>query len=202
MAEARGASTPVSSSSPPDSRGDPLLLGEMIANWCNALAYTLPPEEVTVRCRSHEHLCVIGVERQQTGHSQIPPNLFEHFFRLPSASRPGNGLGLPIVPVARGCMRHRHPWRAAGRRSTPGPGGAGRPRLKRTPHLPLSCRSPRSGIPCRHAARVPSRTRSTAAEQSGSAGLSAQENADAGGRRRLRNLRSRVRLHWSSDSGR
>ena len=87
-------------------KGDPLLLGEMIANLVfNALAYTPAPGEVTVRCRRHEHLCVIEVEDNGPG---IPPEfrerVFERFFRLPSASRPGSGLGLPIVrEIARGC---------------------------------------------------------------------------------------------------
>lgn len=87
-------------------KGDPLLLGEMIANLVfNALAYTPAPGEVTVRCRRDEHLCVIEVEDNGPG---IPPEfrerVFERFFRLPSASRPGSGLGLPIVrEIARGC---------------------------------------------------------------------------------------------------
>jgi len=79
--------------------GDRLLLGEMIANLvANALNYTPPPGEVTLRCRSDDGRCIIDVEDSGPG---IPASarekVFERFFRLPSASKPGSGLGLAIV---------------------------------------------------------------------------------------------------------
>ena len=86
-------------------KGDPLLLGEMITNLVNnALIYTPPPGEVTLRCGEIGGKTFIEVEDTGPG---IPPEfrerVFERFFRLPAASSPGGGLGLPIVrEIARG----------------------------------------------------------------------------------------------------
>ena len=79
--------------------GDRLLQGEMIANLVvNALNYTPAPGEVTIRCRTEAGHSIIEVEDSGPG---IPPEarrqVFERFFRLPSASHPGSGLGLAIV---------------------------------------------------------------------------------------------------------
>ena len=85
--------------------GDRLLLGEMISNLVsNALIYTPPAAEVTVRCRKAGDQAIIEVEDSGPG---IPPEfrerVFERFFRLPTARSPGGGLGLPIVrEIARG----------------------------------------------------------------------------------------------------
>ncbi len=86
-------------------KGDRLLLGEMITNLVNnALIYTPPPGEVTLRCGEIGGKTFVEVEDTGPG---IPPEfrerVFERFFRLPAASSPGGGLGLPIVrEIARG----------------------------------------------------------------------------------------------------
>ena len=86
-------------------KGDRLLLGEMITNLVNnALIYTPPPGEVTLRCGEIGGKAFVEVEDTGPG---IPPEfrerVFERFFRLPAASSPGGGLGLPIVrEIARG----------------------------------------------------------------------------------------------------
>ena len=79
--------------------GDSLLLGEMVANLVvNALNYTPASGEVTIRSREAGGQAIIEVEDNGPG---IPPEareqVFERFFRLPSASSPGSGLGLAIV---------------------------------------------------------------------------------------------------------
>ena len=85
--------------------GDPLLLGEAIANLViNAIHYTPPNGEVTIRCRLHGSDALIEVEDNGPG---IPrdarESIFERFFRLPGTSGQGSGLGLAIVrEIARG----------------------------------------------------------------------------------------------------
>jgi len=77
----------------------------MITNLVNnALIYTPPPGEVTLRCGEIGGKTFVEVEDTGPG---IPPEfrerVFERFFRLPAASSPGGGLGLPIVrEIARG----------------------------------------------------------------------------------------------------
>ena len=98
LAEARGLDLGFELT-PAHVTGDRLLLGEMIANLVvNALNYTPAPGEVTIRCRTEAGHSIIEVEDSGPG---IPPEarrqVFERFFRLPSASHPGSGLGLAIV---------------------------------------------------------------------------------------------------------
>ena len=86
-------------------KGDRLLLGEMITNLVNnALIYTPPPGEVTLRCGEIGGKTFIEVEDTGPGiPSEFRERVFERFFRLPAASSPGGGLGLPIVrEIARG----------------------------------------------------------------------------------------------------
>lgn len=86
-------------------KGDRLLLGEMITNLVNnALIYTPPPGEVTLRCGEIGGKTFIEVEDTGPGiPSEFRERVFERFFRLPAASSPGSGLGLPIVrEIARG----------------------------------------------------------------------------------------------------
>ena len=79
--------------------GDRLLQGEMIANLVvNALNYTPAPGEVTIRCRTDAGHSIIEVEDSGPGiPTEARRQVFERFFRLPSASHPGSGLGLAIV---------------------------------------------------------------------------------------------------------
>lgn len=98
LAEARGLDLGFELA-PANVTGDRLLQGEMIANLVvNALNYTPAPGEVTIRCRTDAGHSIIEVEDSGPG---IPPEarrqVFERFFRLPSASHPGSGLGLAIV---------------------------------------------------------------------------------------------------------
>ncbi len=86
--------------------GDPLLIGEMVANLVdNAIRYSPVGTTVMVRCRHDGSHVVIEVEDNGPG---IPVDqrelVFERFFRLnTSNSIAGSGLGLAIVrEVARG----------------------------------------------------------------------------------------------------
>ncbi len=78
--------------------GDPLLLGEMIANLVdNALRYTEQEGEITVRCHDGD-TPVLEVEDNGVG---IPENqrdkVLERFYRIEGSSGNGCGLGLSIV---------------------------------------------------------------------------------------------------------
>jgi two-component system sensor histidine kinase TctE len=80
--------------------GDPLLVGEMIANLVdNAVRYSPLGAVVTVRCRHSETDAIIEVEDNGPGIPWRERELvFERFYRL-SVSAPisGSGLGLAIV---------------------------------------------------------------------------------------------------------
>ena len=90
---------------PAQVNGDSLLLGEAIANLVtNAIHYTPPHGEVTIRCRQRGGDALIEVEDDGPG---IPrdarESVFERFFRLPGTGGQGSGLGLAIVrEIARG----------------------------------------------------------------------------------------------------
>jgi two-component system sensor histidine kinase TctE len=80
--------------------GDPLLIGEMIANLVdNALRYSPAGSIVTVRCCKQDAAAIIEVEDNGPG---IPAHerdlVFERFYRMAAfASIAGSGLGLAIA---------------------------------------------------------------------------------------------------------
>jgi len=79
--------------------GDPTLLRELVANLVdNALKYTPAGGQVTLRCELVGEVVEIDVSDNGPG---IPEHererVFERFHRLPDATAPGSGLGLPIA---------------------------------------------------------------------------------------------------------
>jgi two-component system, OmpR family, sensor histidine kinase TctE len=79
--------------------GDPLLLGELLANLIdNALRYTPSGGAVTVRCGYQGGLPCLSVEDTGPG---IPlwarDKVFERFYRIEGSPGNGSGLGLAIV---------------------------------------------------------------------------------------------------------
>lgn len=79
--------------------GDPTLLRELVANLVdNALKYTPAGGQVTLRCELVGDVVEIDVSDNGPG---IPEHererVFERFHRLPDATAPGSGLGLPIA---------------------------------------------------------------------------------------------------------
>ena len=81
-------------------RGDPVLIGEMIANLVdNAMRYSTTNPTVTVRCYVADACLILEVEDNGPGIAEHERALvFERFYRSPSsAAIPGSGLGLSIV---------------------------------------------------------------------------------------------------------
>jgi signal transduction histidine kinase len=84
----------------PHVRADPAALEQVIANLLdNAVKYSGPIKEITVRVRTERSMAIVEVADRGVG---VPPadqaRIFERFYRAPSAvHRPGFGLGLPIV---------------------------------------------------------------------------------------------------------
>lgn len=88
------------SGSGPLVRADPAALEQVIANLLdNAVKYSGPIKETTVRVRAERTLAVVEVTDRGAGVSPADQaRIFERFYRAPSAAhRPGFGLGLPIV---------------------------------------------------------------------------------------------------------
>jgi len=81
-------------------RADPAALEQVIANLLdNAVKYSGPIKEITVRVRAERSVAMVEVVDRGVGISAADQaRIFERFYRAPSAShRPGFGLGLPIV---------------------------------------------------------------------------------------------------------
>ncbi len=79
---------------------DPAALEQVLANLLdNAVKYSGPIKEITVRVRAERSSAVIEITDRGVGVSPSDQaRIFERFYRAPSASpRPGFGLGLPIV---------------------------------------------------------------------------------------------------------
>ena len=81
-------------------RADPAALEQVLANLLdNAVKYSGPIKEITVRVRAERSLAIVEIADRGVG---VPvadqARIFERFYRAPSAAhRPGFGLGLPIV---------------------------------------------------------------------------------------------------------
>lgn len=124
----------------PHVRADPAALEQVIANLLdNAVKYSGPIKEITVRVRAERTVAIVEVADRGVGISAADQaRIFERFYRAPSAShRPGFGLGLPIVRE----LVHAH----AGQvflTSTPGAGSTFRVSLPRVAAVPVVTPSP------------------------------------------------------------
>lgn len=81
-------------------RADPAALEQVIANLLdNAVKYSGPIKEITVRVRSERNQAIVEIADRGVGVALADQaRIFERFYRAPSAAhRPGFGLGLPIV---------------------------------------------------------------------------------------------------------
>lgn len=80
-------------------KGDPTLLRELIANLVdNALKYTPPGGQVTLRCAAAGDTVDIDVDDDGPGIPEAArEQVFERFYRLADAAASGSGLGLPIA---------------------------------------------------------------------------------------------------------
>lgn len=115
-------------------RADPAALEQVLANLLdNAVKYSGPIKEITVRVRAERHLAIVEVADRGVGVSPADQvRIFERFYRAPSAShRPGFGLGLPIVRE----LVHAHGGRVE-MTSTPGVGSTFRVSLPRVNPAP------------------------------------------------------------------
>lgn len=110
-------------------RADPAALEQVLANLLdNAVKYSGPIKEITVRVRSERSLAIVEIADRGVGVSPADQaRIFERFYRAPSgAHRPGFGLGLPIVRE----LVHAHGGRVDVT-STPGVGSTFRVSLPR-----------------------------------------------------------------------
>ncbi|PKO50475.1 MAG: sensor histidine kinase, partial [Betaproteobacteria bacterium HGW-Betaproteobacteria-21] len=100
--------------------GDPTLLRELIANLMdNALRYTPPGGEVSLRCAPVGELMEIEVSDSGPGIPEpMREAVFERFYRLADTKLSGSGLGLPIAREIVLCHR-------GSIEITDGPGGRG-----------------------------------------------------------------------------
>ena len=108
----------------------------MIANLLdNAVKYSGPAREITVRVRAERSVAIVEVADRGLGISAADQaRIFERFYRAPSAShRPGFGLGLSIVRE----LVHAHAGQVL-LKSVPGVGSTFRVSLPRLAAAPVA----------------------------------------------------------------
>lgn len=121
-------------------RADPAALEQVLANLLdNAVKYSGPIKEITVRVRAERSLAIVEIADRGVG---VPvadqARIFERFYRAPSAAhRPGFGLGLPIVRE----LVHAHGGRV-NMTSVPGVGSTFRVSLPRVAAAAITQPSP------------------------------------------------------------
>ena len=121
-------------------RADPAALEQVLANLLdNAVKYSGPIKEITVRVRTERSVATVEVADRGVGVSPADQaRIFERFYRAPSAAhRPGFGLGLPIVRE----LVAAHGGRVD-MRSEPGVGSTFRVSLPRVAAAPIAKPSP------------------------------------------------------------
>jgi signal transduction histidine kinase len=131
--------------SQPHVLADPAALEQVIANLLdNAVKYSGPVKEITVRLRAERARAIVEVTDRGVGMSAADQaRIFERFYRAPSAAhRPGFGLGLPIVRE----LMHAHGGRVDVT-SAPGAGSTFRVSLPRVNPSPVTSRARPAGAP-------------------------------------------------------